>query len=266
MKIADLHTHHPLCRHADGNPIEYVEAAQNAGLLGIGFSDHNPMPESDFDSWRMDLSQLKTYLEDIQDVKRRAAPYPVWLGLECDYIPGYEDWIAHLAEQAPWDYLIGSVHYIEPGWDVDNPDMQDRLDGGNRERIWQSYTDLMVRSIRSGLFDLIAHPDLPKKFGHHPPDDRRRYYEPIVKAAQEWDVTIELNTAGLRKPVGEMYPHREFLELMKTAGVKLAINSDAHRPEDVGADFQDAIELARELGFTTLRRFEQRQAIDYPLP
>ena len=114
----DYHIHTTLCHHAVGDPIEYVQAAQRAGLTEIGFADHNPMPEQ-FDAWRMSMEDLPQYFEMVEGA--RSTGFPVRLGLECDFVDGYEAWIEKLAGMAQWDYLIGSVHYIAPGWDVDNP-------------------------------------------------------------------------------------------------------------------------------------------------
>lgn len=111
----------------------------------------------------------------------------------------------------------------------------------------------------------MGHPDLVKKFKHRPEGDLRRYYEPAVQACLEADVAIEINTAGLFKPVAEMYPARQFLTLAAAAGVPLTINSDAHAPEEVGRAFQEAVELAKTCGFQQLARFTNRQRRLVPL-
>ena len=110
---------------------------------------------------------------------------PIRLGLECDYIEGYESWIETLAGMASWDYLIGSVHYIAPGWDVDNPKYLSRFQKYPVQEIWTLYWKHYVRCIESGLFDFVAHPDLPKKFGYRPPGDLRRYYQPADRISGE---------------------------------------------------------------------------------
>jgi histidinol-phosphatase (PHP family) len=127
------------------------------------------------------------------------------------------------------------------------------------------YWRLFEKAIRSRLFDFMAHPDLPKKFGHRPPGDLRPYYEPSIQALVDTGTAFEINTAGLRKDVREMYPSREFLEMAASAGVPLLINSDAHAPEEVGADFAAAVALAKETGFRETLRFEGRSAKRVPL-
>jgi len=255
--LSDYHLHTPLCHHAEGLPVEYAQAAIDRGLDEIGFSDHNPMPQQ-FDNWRMAIGDLPAYFDMVQAARERFPALPIRLGLEVDYLPGQETWVEHLAEKADWDYFIGSVHYIANGWAVDNPELISRFKERPVEEIWTMYWKAYEQCIRSGLFDFVAHPDLVKKFGHRPAGDLRKYYEPSITAAAEKKVAIEINTAGLRKPVQELYPSREFLEMAFAAGIPLLINSDAHAPEEVGADFPAAVQLAKEVGYTETLRFEKR--------
>jgi len=261
---ADYHLHTPLCRHATGLPSEYARVAVAKGLDEIGFADHNPMPGL-FDDWRMLLEELPGYIEMVEEAREEFPGLPIRIGLECDYIPGQEAWIEKLAGMADWDYLIGSVHYIAPGWDVDNPRHIGRFDELPVAEIWSMYWKNYEQCIRSGLFDFVAHPDLVKKFGHRPPGDLRKYYEPSIAAAAEENVAMEINTAGLRKPVGEIYPALEFLQMMCEAGIPLLINSDSHAPEEVGADFDKALALAAEVGYTQTVRLKKRSRSFSPI-
>ncbi|HEY2573797.1 MAG TPA: histidinol phosphate phosphatase, partial [Verrucomicrobiaceae bacterium] len=145
-------------------------------------------------------------------------------------------------------------------WDVDNPRHISKFTEHSVEEIWDLYFRLFEKAIRSGLFDFMAHPDLPKKFGHRPKGDLRRYYDPVVQALADTGTAFEINTAGLRKDVHEMYPARAFLELARAARVPLLINSDAHHPAEVGANFPEAIALAKEAGFTETLYFEKRSS------
>lgn len=158
------------------------------------------------------------YLDAVAEARALFPQLPIRLGLECDYFPGREKWIEELAGMAPWDFFIGSVHYLPEGWDVDNPKHLARH-SGNAEEIWQSYWLTYQRCIRSGLFDFVGHPDLPKKFGYRPDGDLRRFYEPSIQALADTGLAFEINTAGLRKPCREAYPAVPFLQLARTAGV-----------------------------------------------
>jgi len=261
---ADYHIHTPLCRHAAGEPWEYAQAALAKGLPEIGFADHSPMPEP-FDDWRMLIEELPRYLEAVQLAREKFPQLPIRIGLEVDYLEGHEHWIEKLTGMANWDYLIGSVHYIAPGWDVDNPKWIGRFRDGDVAEIWSMYGRAYEKAIRSQLFDFVAHPDLPKKFGFRPPGDLRPFYEPTIKALAETGTAFEINTAGLRKEVREMYPATQFLQMAHEAEIPLLINSDAHAPEEVGADFPTAMTLAKSVGYSTVVRFEKRARKIVPL-
>jgi histidinol-phosphatase (PHP family) len=213
----------------------------------------------------MSIDDLPRYFELIQEAREQTPSLPIRLGLECDYFPGQEAWIEKLAASAPWDYLIGSTHYLTPDWAVDNPAYVGRYHEFPPDQLWTMYWSACEECARSGLFDFIAHPDLVKIFGARPDGDLNRYYEPMIAALAECGGAFEINTAGLRKPVHEIYPAIGFLKLAREAGVPLVINSDAHQPGQVGMDFDAARALAREAGYTTSLRFQKRNRIETSL-
>ncbi len=261
MQPADYHTHTELCHHAEGVPAEYARAARAAGLDEVGIADHNPSPGLR-DDWRMAPPDLPRYLElvaaAIEDSAAAGGPV-VRLGMECDFVPSEQAWLEELATLAPWDYLIGSVHYVGAGWAVDDPAAVHRFGQAGVEEVWNLYWPLYVKAIRSGLFDILGHADLVKKFGHRPAGDLRRFYEPAIEALADTGTAFELNTAGWRKDCREQYPAREFLEMAALAGVPVVVSSDAHKPDEVGMGFADAVALLKESGFTRLARFEGRR-------
>jgi histidinol-phosphatase (PHP family) len=264
--LTDYHTHTPLCLHAEGHPREYASRAIELGLAELGLSDHNPMPEY-FDDWRMPMTDFPRYLEMVDEARHEFPHFPIKLGLECDYLPGQEAWIVETAQMADWDYLIGSVHYVSPEWAVDDPKHLARWKGaGAVEEIWSAYWKNYERCIRSSLFDFYAHPDLPKKFGFRPAGDLRHYYEPVIQALVDAKGILEVSTAGLRKEVAEIYPSREMLEMAFAADIPIVINSDAHKPSEVGQDFSQSLSLVRDVGYRTTIRFEKRERRVVPLP
>lgn len=256
--LSDYHLHTPLCRHATGAPVGYARVAIELGLAEIGFADHNPMPR-DFDDWRMKIDELPVYFELVEKARAAFPALPIRLGLECDYIEGQEAWVEKLAAMAPWDFLIGSVHYVAPGWAVDDPKWIGKFRDRPVEEIWDLYWAAYEKCIRSRLFDFVAHPDLVKKFGFRPTGDLRKYYEPAIAAAAETNVAVEINTAGLRKEARELYPSQQFLELACAARVPLLINSDAHAPNEVGYAFGSAVAAAKSAGYSSVVRFEKRK-------
>jgi histidinol-phosphatase (PHP family) len=260
---ADYHLHTPLCRHATGWPVDYARRALALGLPEIGFSDHSPMPAL-FDDWRMLDEELPRYFAVVDEARAVCPGLPIRLGLEVDWLEGGQSWTEALSQRAPWDYLIGSVHYLGD-WNFDNPAETARFGSYGIEEAWDRYWHLFAQATRSGFFDIMAHPDLVKKFKHRPPGDLARYYEPAVQACLDAGVAIEINTAGLFKPVAEMYPAPGFLRLAADAGIPLTINSDAHAPEEVGRAFPEGLALAADCGFTQLARFQQRKRSLIPL-
>jgi histidinol-phosphatase (PHP family) len=262
--LSDYHVHTPLCLHATGWPIEFAARAVELGLGELGFSDHNPMPQR-FDEWRMLREDLPRYLEEVDKARAAYPQLAIRIGLECDYLTGREAWIEELAGMAPWDFFIGSVHYISDGWAIDDPQYLKRHQG-NAEEIWTDYWRNYEAAIRSGLFDFVAHPDLPKKFGCRPEGDLRRFYEPAVKALAESGIAYEINTAGLRKECRELYPAPEFVSMAREAGVPLLINSDSHAVAELGAGFAEAVALAKSAGYTSTARFAGRKRSLVPLP
>ncbi|RME89614.1 MAG: histidinol-phosphatase HisJ family protein [Verrucomicrobia bacterium] len=262
----DYHLHTPLCRHAEGWPVELAVRARSLGLREIGFSDHAPMPDAGFDDWRMGPEELDRYVAEVQRARTEFPELTIRLGLEVDYLPGLEDWIRELAARHPWDYLIGSVHYLDREWAIDNPAQKERWSDRDVADIWRAYAERVRQAADTGLFHILGHLDLCKKFGHRPEGDVREWFRPAMETAARHGTAIELNTAGLRKECREIYPSRDLLVLARECGVAITFGSDAHKPDEVGADFPAALALAREVGYAQSLRFEAGRAVPVPLP
>ena len=256
---ADYHMHTPLCRHAKGLPVEYAERARTCGVPEIGFSDHSPVENDDQDDWRMLAGELDDYVAMVAEAQRKYPKLNIKLGLEVDFIPGHERWIQTMAGRYDWDYFIGSVHYVSGNWDFDNPAKLDQWNDRDPFDVWADYFQRLTEAAASGLFQIIGHADLPKKFGHRPEQDCTALFTEFLTACAETQTCIELNTAGLRKDCAEIYPSLQVLQLAQKNGVQITFGSDAHAPDEVGLYFDDAIQLARDAGFTESCRFENRQ-------
>jgi histidinol-phosphatase (PHP family) len=255
----DYHMHTPLCRHAVGEPDEYAKHAWEIGLTEIGFSDHSPMRQNNFDNWRMNFSQLDEYVEKIRATQKKFPQLQIRLALEVDYFPNGEDWIRELAAKYPWDYFIGSVHYVSENWAIDDPQKLSEWKNRDSFDVWQIYFERLTKAAESKLFEIIGHTDLPKKFGHKPNRDCSPLYEKFLDAAKKSGCAIELNTAGLRKDCKEIYPSRQILELAFQKDVPITFGSDAHAPGEVGMNFAEAISLARSVGYKKFLRIERRE-------
>jgi histidinol-phosphatase (PHP family) len=256
---ADYHMHTPLCRHAVGEPVDYARHALEIGLEEIGFSDHSPMANDSFDDWRMADRQLDDYVAKVRLAQQTFPQLTIRLALEVDYLPGQEGWIRKLAARHPWDYFIGSVHYVSDSWDIDNPAKLSEWKKRDAFEVWSAYFVRLAQAAKSRLFQIIGHADLPKKFGIRPKQDCRPLYKDFINAAAQAGCAIELNTAGLRKDCREIYPCAELLELARLKQVPITFGSDAHAPGEVGLNFAEAVALARSVGYTESCRFIRRQ-------
>jgi len=262
---ADYHMHTPLCRHATGWPTEYAARAVALGFKEIGFSDHSPMPQDDFDEWRMYLRNLDEYVASVRQAQKDHPGLTIKLAMEVDYLPGQEEWIRKLAAMHPWDYFIGSVHYVSQTFAIDSPRQLSEWKKHDPYEVWSIYFDWLTQAAESGLFEIIGHADLPKKFRIYPDRDCTPMFERFVKAAAKSNVAMELNTAGLRKDCREIYPSRAIVQLAKEHGVAITFASDAHAPEEVGMNFGEAMELARSAGYTSWRRYTARRFETVPI-
>ncbi|MBI4657667.1 MAG: histidinol-phosphatase HisJ family protein [Verrucomicrobia bacterium] len=262
---ADYHMHTPLCRHAIGEPTEYAAQAVRLGFKEIGFSDHSPMARDDFDDWRMRQDELDTYVEKVAKARSDHPRLVIKLALEIDYLPGHEDWIRELAARHPWDYFIGSVHYVSDSWDLDNPKKISEWKKRDPFEVWSAYFERLTMAAESRLFEIIGHADLAKKFCFYPKEDCTQLFERFFAAAKKSGAAMELNTAGLRKDCKEIYPHRRLVEMAYASGVPITFASDAHAPGEVGMNFAEAIHLAKAAGYTDCCRFSRRQREIVPL-
>lgn len=261
---ADYHMHTPLCRHATGEPTDYAARALELGLTEIGVSEHAPMIRDDYDDWHMRVGDLDEYVEKVCRARRDHPALTIKLALEVDYLPGHEDWVRDLAARHPWDYLIGSVHYVTDSWDLDNPGKLAEWYHRDPDEVWTMYFERLTQAAESGLFEIIGHADLCKKFGFYPSRDCAPLFERFLGACRRRGVAIELNTAGLRKDCREIYPSRDILRSASRLGVGITFGSDAHAAGEVGMDFAQAVALAREVGYTRCCRFHRRDCRHVP--
>jgi histidinol-phosphatase (PHP family) len=241
----------------------FVEQARAAGIDEIGFTEHVYYFKQTRSLWSVSYQtercvyDLDAYVDAILEARERGLP--VKLGLEVDYVPGREDETRALLAPYPWDYLLGSVHFID-GLGVDGePRLVDEV---GVEETWRRYFDTLALAARSGLFDSLSHPDLVKIFGERVD---RFDYTAIADAIAGAGVAVEVSTAGLRKPVGELYPHPDLLAACRERGVPVTTGSDAHVPELVGRDFDRARELLRRAGYETVTVFERRRGRQEPI-
>src|SRR3954470_24700184 len=251
---------------SDQNVDRYLAAAEEHGIEELGVSEHVYRFTQSLEIWRHPYwedqasDDLDAYCEFVRST-------PLRLGIECDFVPGSEDRIANLLER-DFDYVIGSVHYLGEDGALDDQryDVWERI--SDPDELWSKYFRWQAELVRSGLFDIVSHPDLVKIWGDdrpRPERDPRFHYEPLVEAVAETGIAVEVSTAGLRKPVGELYPAPALGEMLAEAGAAFALSSDAHAPDQVGFGYDRALDLLSDLGVEAISVFEPRERRLEPL-
>jgi histidinol-phosphatase (PHP family) len=251
------------------NVDRYLVAAAAAGIEELGVSEHVYRFRQALDIWSHPL-WVENAVDDLDEYCEFVRATPLRLGIECDFVPGAEERIEALLGARDLDYVVGSVHFVGEGdAAVDHEGFDVWAGGESAEEVWRRYFEMLADCARSGLYDILAHPDLVKVWGRArrplPEGDPRRYYEPVVEAIAESGIAVEVSTAGLRKPVGELYPSRAFAELCVEAGAAFALSSDAHLPEQVGFGYERALDFLDQLGVSEIAVFEGRRRSLAPL-
>jgi histidinol-phosphatase (PHP family) len=243
------------------NAERYRAVAAERGIAELGVSEHLHRFRAALEVWthpfwrRWAVDDLDAYCGFVREET------DLRLGIEADFLPGREDRIANVLEGREWDYVLGSVHFLrDEAVDMESWDVWDGA--RSPDDVWRRYFETLGEAARSGLFDVLAHPDLVKVWGPdrpRPDGDPRRFYELAMDGIAESRIAIEVSTAGLRKPVGEIYPAPELLAWCVEAGCPVALSSDAHVPDHLGHGYERALELLDSLGVRELCVFERRE-------
>lgn len=260
--LVDYHIHTFRCGHAVGTVQEYVEAARRKGFKEFGFSEHLPLywlPEEQRDpAYALKESELPLYIAEVKEAQTINPDLTIRLGIEADYIPGYEGQLQKLLAALPLDYSLGSVHFLE-GWAFDDPNRLTEYENYNIDELYRRYFETVQMAASSGLFDVMSHPDLIKKFGFKPHFPLRELYLQTVQVFKKNDVCVDVNAAGWRYPCAELYPSPEFLCLCLENRVPVTLGSDAHKPEQLGEGLDRAVTLLKEIGFREVATFAGRE-------
>jgi len=260
----DLHNHTPLCNHANGTPQDYIKKAIEEKIDIFGFSDHAPIP-NDFDKkYRMSLSQINEYETEILSLKKKYKDkIEILLGYEVDFFKN-KNLIYDKILNSNVDYLIGSVHFLE-GWGFDNPEFIGEYKNKSIDKIYEDYFEAISNLAMSGYFQIVGHLDLIKVFNYLPKKDIRLIAKKAIKMIKKYNLTVEINSAGFRKPTQEQYPSNSLLELILEYNIDICFGSDAHKVEQVGYRIDDTINLAKKMGFSKQVYFKNREKISLNL-
>ena len=249
----DLHNHTTRCNHATGTVDEYIQKAIELGIDIYGFSEHAPM---DFDpNYRLAFEEMNAYRDDVLKAKEQYKDeINILLGYEVDWLPGHMD---DRVLNANVDYLIGSVHFIDK-WSFDNPEFIGGWKDKDIDEIWKAYFEATEAMAKSGKFDIVGHLDLIKVFKYMPKQDTRILAKSALQAIKKSNMVLELNAAGLRKPIGEIYPSQSLLEVAYELDIPITFSSDAHAVEQIGFKYEQVTRLAKEVGYTKAVTFQGR--------
>lgn len=250
--LPDYHMHTYLSDGKDTHE-DMVASAAFKGIPEIGFTDHISVKPV---GWAMEMSEINTMIEKVNAMNKNDTKVVVKLGAEIDYYSGMEKQISELISSIPFDFTVGSVHFIND-WNFDT-DIRP-YDQINIDKFYTDYFKLVQQSAKSGLFDVIGHCDLAKKFGYYPSFRLERLYEETAKVFRKTGVVVELNTSGRGKPCAEFYPSAVFLEKLAKYKVPITLGSDAHVEQNIGQFFEEAISELKALGYKEIIKFNKRK-------
>ena len=273
MKFWDYHIHSRLCRHADGEIEEYILSAINKGIEEIGISEHIPWeyvpdtPNIPRKEYGMPESELNGYFSTLVDLKSKyKGEINIKFGMEIDFISWKMDEIKEFIKQhsSKLDYIIGSIHYVNSpnigSWPIDDH-RHDFFKEVGIDNVYNQYLDTTLELVGSGLYDILAHCDLPKKNGYRPSNKEEFLdkYNPIFDKVKETGMCVELNTAGLRKPIKEIYPEVDILKMIIERDIPMVLSSDSHNPNDIGKSFTESLSLLKKLGLKNMCKFTRHK-------
>jgi histidinol-phosphatase (PHP family) len=259
--MIDYHNHTSLCGHASGELFEYIESAVKKGMLDIGFSDHAAMPEELRQGISMAPEETELYINRVTEAADLyRGKINVRLGFEVDF-PLFDTFDRRLFSDGRVDYIMGSCHFID-SWAFDHPEYVKGFDERDIDSIYLDYYSIIESMAESALFDIIGHFDLVKKFGHRPRAGMESVVRRIASKLAAAGTAVEINSAGLRKPVKEIYPSSDIVEILFQENVPVTTGSDSHSPEEVGAGYAEVFELIKKAGYRKISGFEKRKRYD----
>lgn len=272
MSWSNYHGH---CYYCDGKeaPDAYVQEALKQRMRIIGFSCHAPLP---FETgWTMPADKLDEYIAEI-DLVRRHAPEGLTIlkSLEVDFIPGIMSPNHPDIRALGLDYVVGSVHYVDSlpngsHWSIDNNNSEfetgvNEIFGGDAKRAIKRYFELQRQMILEGKPDILGHCDKIRMHNlvHPHFDESAAWYiqevQDLLKLAAEKQIIVEINTKYFSRKA-MFFPSQAHFKFMLEKGVRVTINSDAHRPEALTSGFEQVAELLLEAGFKHLWEWDGSQ-------
>lgn len=266
MKFHDLHVHTSLCNHATGTMIDYVRSGIRAGLTTLGFSDHNPLLPAYENRFRMTTREMEVYVRTIFALRERfKGEIEIKLGVELDYVSEEEDFLRGFIDKYPFDYIIGSVHYLRHPISGDYLYLSE-ITKKQKVENFSRYFEKIEQAAQSGLFDVVAHFDLPKKFWGPLMNGEFELAQAALETISRQGLALEINTSGLRtNGVEDSFPGDEVVRVAKELKIPFVLGSDSHAPADVGSHFPEVAKNLSVLGVKNLVSFDKRKRYEISL-
>jgi histidinol-phosphatase (PHP family) len=243
---------------------ELIDSARSAGLEELGISDHFALaPRDRRFTWSLAPEMLDAYVAEIQKAKAASKDLTLRMGLEVDYFPETIELVRQRLSPYPFDYFIGSVHFVDDFIIDLNAQPWEGISQNERNRMWRGYWHLLREAAETRFFDIIGHFDLPKKFKFYPAIDLTEEALTALDAIAAANMAIEINSSGWDKPVEEAYPSLAYLQEAHRRNIPLIISADAHTAENVVRNFDRALRLAVDAGYTELVRYDRRRRFSY---
>lgn len=261
MRVGDYHVH---TRFSDGDDEidACVERALELGLPELGFSEH-VSPACVEDESCCSRDRLGEYVAAVHAAAARYPRLRLLCGVEADYVPEAAGETLALLAAYPFDYALCSVHFVD-GFCIDESRYLEDDGWRDVEHLWRRYYETLAEAVRSGAFDVVAHFDLPKKWGSRPTTDLSALEDDVLRAVAAAGVAVEINTSGLdRHPVGEPYPSLSLLRRARAAGISLTFGSDAHCAAEVGGHFAEARAWAEAAGYDSWLRLSDGESVPF---
>ncbi|MDO9040514.1 MAG: histidinol-phosphatase HisJ family protein, partial [Bacteroidota bacterium] len=206
--------------------------------------------------WAISLIDIPVMTEQIMDLKiKYKNQIKIRYGIEMDYFPGSEKELKDLIESLPVDYVIGSVHFIGD-WNFDTD--QSLYGKWPNDQVYGEYFELIQQAAVSGLFDIIGHLDIIKKFRIYPESNQSKLFEDTIRIIKKHDLVVELNTGGIDRPCADYTPGPKLLEMCYRHNVPVTLCSDAHKADQIARHFESAIELLTQIGYQEIVGFKNR--------
>lgn len=276
LAMTDYHIHPEFSHDAEGSLLDYCRRSVELGIEEICFTTHYEPDPTRFDREfvrvagrraRPDSDWAVAYFRQIEECRRQFPNLVVLAGVEVGYEMGIDAAIADMLGRYPFDYVLGAVHLIDHVAITSSHELADfrcLLAVRGAEYVARRYFEYVRAVAESGLFDCLAHFDIWRRYvqpemGAEFERAIAGYVRPMLEVTARLGLGLEVNTGGLRKGGGELYPSRAIIEQAAALGIRVfTTGSDAHRPADTGFGISAAEQILAELGLKPAR-FRRRE-------